>query len=350
MGRRVRRDALRRAVVRVDVRGRALHGARSRVRRHADEGVRRPGGCARRRASALRGHDVQERHGRPSVRWREVGAGRPAIPQGDDARSDAAALRGLRGVARRELRDRVRHEHHRGGHGRGRGAMSARDGAQRRCRRARARRHPTPRSASSTGSAPAWRTRSAQTIRAGRTIVVEGAGAVGGPLCDLLAEAGAKLVVSDIDAERARAVAERVGADIVDPRGGVRRAVRPVLAVRDRRGAQRRHDPPTAMSCGGRRGEQPTGGAGRRRPSVGGRHPLRARLRGERRRGAASRRATSAWAGPRSRCRSGWRGSATRSPGLRRRRPGRRHAAGGGGSDGERTDRRRLAGRSRPVR
>ena len=51
----------------------------------------------------------------------------------------------------------------------------------------------------------------------GRTIVVEGAGAVGGPLCDLLAEAGAGLVVSDIDAERARAVADRTGADIVDP-------------------------------------------------------------------------------------------------------------------------------------
>jgi leucine dehydrogenase len=50
----------------------------------------------------------------------------------------------------------------------------------------------------------------------GRTIVVEGTGAVGGPLCDLLAEAGAKLVVSDIDAERARTVADRVGADIVD--------------------------------------------------------------------------------------------------------------------------------------
>jgi leucine dehydrogenase len=47
--------------------------------------------------------------------------------------------------------------------------------------------------------------------------VVEGSGAVGGPLCDLLREAGATLVVSDIDARRARAVAERTGADIVDP-------------------------------------------------------------------------------------------------------------------------------------
>jgi leucine dehydrogenase len=51
----------------------------------------------------------------------------------------------------------------------------------------------------------------------GRTIVVEGAGAVGGPLCDLLAEAGATLMVSDLNAERARTVAQRVGAAIVDP-------------------------------------------------------------------------------------------------------------------------------------
>ena len=51
----------------------------------------------------------------------------------------------------------------------------------------------------------------------GRTIVVEGTGAVGGPLCDLLADAGAKIVVSDVDADRARTVAERVGADVVDP-------------------------------------------------------------------------------------------------------------------------------------
>ena len=47
--------------------------------------------------------------------------------------------------------------------------------------------------------------------------MVEGAGAVGGPLCDLLAGAGAKLVVSDVVADRAKAVAERVGADIVEP-------------------------------------------------------------------------------------------------------------------------------------
>jgi leucine dehydrogenase len=50
-----------------------------------------------------------------------------------------------------------------------------------------------------------------------RTVVVEGVGAVGGPLADLLAEAGAKIVIADIDADRADAVAERVGADLVDP-------------------------------------------------------------------------------------------------------------------------------------
>jgi leucine dehydrogenase len=51
----------------------------------------------------------------------------------------------------------------------------------------------------------------------GRTIVVEGTGAVGGPLCDLLAQAGAKLVVSDIDADRAATVAARLGAGIIEP-------------------------------------------------------------------------------------------------------------------------------------
>jgi leucine dehydrogenase len=53
----------------------------------------------------------------------------------------------------------------------------------------------------------------------GRTIVVEGAGAVGGPLIDLLAEAGAKIIVADIDTDRANAVAERVGASVADPSG-----------------------------------------------------------------------------------------------------------------------------------
>lgn len=51
----------------------------------------------------------------------------------------------------------------------------------------------------------------------GRLVVVEGAGAVGGRLSDLLADVGAKLVVSDLDADRARRVAGRTGAEIVAP-------------------------------------------------------------------------------------------------------------------------------------
>ena len=141
----------------------------------------------------------------------------PAIPRGDERTSLLQRYADFVAVARRELRDRVRHEHHRGGHGRGGGAMPARDGPKRRAPAVPAPRRPTPRSACSTGSAPSLAHAFGSDDPSGRTIVVEGAGAVGGPLCDLLADAGAKLVVSDIDPERARAVAERVGADVVDP-------------------------------------------------------------------------------------------------------------------------------------
>jgi leucine dehydrogenase len=51
----------------------------------------------------------------------------------------------------------------------------------------------------------------------GRTVVVEGAGAVGGVLAGLLADAGAKIVVADVLLERAWAVAGRVGGDVVGP-------------------------------------------------------------------------------------------------------------------------------------
>jgi leucine dehydrogenase len=48
---------------------------------------------------------------------------------------------------------------------------------------------------------------------AGRTVLVQGAGAVGGKLAGLLAEAGANVLVSDVDEERARAT----GASTVPP-------------------------------------------------------------------------------------------------------------------------------------
>ncbi len=45
----------------------------------------------------------------------------------------------------------------------------------------------------------------------GRIVVVQGAGGVGSPLADQLANAGASVIVADIDLERAQAVADRVG-------------------------------------------------------------------------------------------------------------------------------------------
>jgi leucine dehydrogenase len=45
----------------------------------------------------------------------------------------------------------------------------------------------------------------------GRTVVVQGAGAVGAPLAEQLANAGASVLVTDIDPARAGAVAKRVG-------------------------------------------------------------------------------------------------------------------------------------------
>jgi glutamate dehydrogenase/leucine dehydrogenase len=50
---------------------------------------------------------------------------------------------------------------------------------------------------------------------AGRHVVVSGVGKVGGALAGHLAAAGAKVTVSDVDADRVEAVADAIGADIV---------------------------------------------------------------------------------------------------------------------------------------
>jgi leucine dehydrogenase len=49
----------------------------------------------------------------------------------------------------------------------------------------------------------------------GRSVLVEGVGAVGEPLATRIADAGGKLLVADLDAERATSVAERLGGDVV---------------------------------------------------------------------------------------------------------------------------------------
>lgn len=51
---------------------------------------------------------------------------------------------------------------------------------------------------------------------AGRTVLIQGVGAVGSRLADHLHEAGASLVVADVADDRARAVAERTGATVID--------------------------------------------------------------------------------------------------------------------------------------
>jgi leucine dehydrogenase len=52
---------------------------------------------------------------------------------------------------------------------------------------------------------------------AGRSILVQGLGDVGLPLCRMLRDAGAELVVSDLDAGRANAAADEVSATVVAP-------------------------------------------------------------------------------------------------------------------------------------
>jgi leucine dehydrogenase len=52
---------------------------------------------------------------------------------------------------------------------------------------------------------------------AGRTIAIQGGGAVGAPLARTLAEAGASLIVADVDPGRADALASEVGATVVPP-------------------------------------------------------------------------------------------------------------------------------------
>jgi len=53
----------------------------------------------------------------------------------------------------------------------------------------------------------------------GRTVAIQGAGAVGAPLAGLLAEAGASIAIADVDRERAAALASQVGATVVGPDG-----------------------------------------------------------------------------------------------------------------------------------
>ena len=124
-----------------------------------------------------------------------------------------------------------------------------------------------------------------------------------------------------------------------DRRGRLRR----VLAVRDRRRPERGHDPVVAVPRDRRRGEQPARRAGRRRASGRTRHPVRARLRRERRRrdpprglrDAARERRAGRGTSPRDRRHAGRGVRARRGRGDLDRR-GRRRDRGGAPLRGER--------------
>ena len=119
---------------------------------------------------------------------------------------------------------------------------------------------------------------------AGRRVLVQGVGSVGGELAGALAEAGAELILTDVAGERA---AERRRAPRRTSRRRGDRArdrVRRLRAVRRRRHARPRVDPAAPLPDRRRLREQPARRArGRRAPSRG-RDPLRARLRHQRRR------------------------------------------------------------------
>ena len=51
----------------------------------------------------------------------------------------------------------------------------------------------------------------------GKSVLVQGVGDVGARLAEQLSDAGARMLVSDIDEERANAFAERIGAEVVPP-------------------------------------------------------------------------------------------------------------------------------------
>ncbi|HEV7134522.1 MAG TPA: Glu/Leu/Phe/Val dehydrogenase dimerization domain-containing protein [Gaiellaceae bacterium] len=56
---------------------------------------------------------------------------------------------------------------------------------------------------------------------AGRSVLVQGVGAVGHDLARALADDGARVLVTDVDAPRARAVADEIGAEVVEADGAL---------------------------------------------------------------------------------------------------------------------------------
>jgi hypothetical protein len=126
VGRRRGRRRLRRALRNVDVRLYPLDEARAGGRRDADEHVRESGGRARGCDATVGGDDVEDGRRRRTVRRREGGAGRSLADGGCRAPPPSPSLCRACRLARRELSDRTRREHHDGRHGRHRRAAPLR--------------------------------------------------------------------------------------------------------------------------------------------------------------------------------------------------------------------------------
>ena len=96
---------------------------------------------------------------------------------------------------------------------------------------------------------------------AGRTVLVQGAGSVGGALAELLGRAGAAVLVADVDAERAQTVATAIGGSPVD---AGRRSAPSATCTRRARSARHSASERAAAPLPNRRrlGEQPARGAG----------------------------------------------------------------------------------------
>ena len=116
---------------------------------------------------------------------------------------------------------------------------------------------------------------------AGRTICVVGLGHVGSRVARRCARAGAELLLADVD-RRKRRLAEQLGARWVSPDAGAGGRGRRARAVRARRRPQHRNRAQAALPGHRRRGQQPAGRGPHCRSARGPRHPLGARLRGQR--------------------------------------------------------------------
>ena len=177
---------------------------------------------------------------------------------------------------------------------------------------------------------------------AGRTVLVQGAGSVGAKLAALLAEAGATVLVSDVDEERARAT----GAETVPPDSALETEcdVYAPCALGATLNAALDSEAPLPRCRG--RGEQPTRDRRGWRPTASAGNPLRTGLRDQRRRRAPRDRARA----PRLGCGAARAGSRRdrhdARPDLRRSRRGGDPHPRGSRAPGRRTSAGTLNGRA----